>query len=325
MPFALDIYAALAGGPCEILYATSTLWSKGDVPFQPEPVYKGNETSVYGETDPTLEDLIVKVPVQLAPLYESLAVLIPPFYRAPVRYSRLISAAANVKTIDVFGMNGDLYHGFNACVPKPPELTLGADADPFGTVEINLLCAPTLQLGDTNSFWTLTPGASNPGCASYSNSNLLKCRWTATFEPGDGSGGYLTSQAGFFGSGTFFEPADHFTVTPTPTLTPIKVQGLTRDFRLEKMQWSVKVRPLGPTLAQIDTLLNLCSFKQGARIPGGRLTLTSAVGSHSLIFTNMVPKKYSAVYGGQVRNGEIVFESALSVVSGTQNPLLVIS
>ena len=221
-------------------------------------------------------------------------------------------AAAKIWTPD-----GRLYTFPHAAITKHPDIHLGANKPMFGPMQLTNIQATGIAMGTAGAFHTVTEtGATDPGGA-FVTSDIERGAWY----------GAWGTVAGFGGDGgAALEAEDGFTITSSIKYSPLKVQGLTRAYKLDEVYFMVKCRPYGPTHTEITTMTGINS----GRVLGNYLPSTNAA---SLVLTGPNGKTVTMPnadlvgagfdFGGtKLGSDEIGFISGMTFTTGAAQPLL---
>jgi hypothetical protein len=302
---------ALVGGPAKIAIGTSPFWTdEGGATFLAEDTSNDVSPAMFGKVDESVFDARAKVSFTPFGLWQSLPAILPEFYLAPVVGARLYGNTDQV--VKVWGSNGDLYTITNGQVTKLPPLYFGADKPVFGACEITGLCGNGKQIDDVDSIYSYAAGGAEP-TGQFSMDNYKQARYTGAWATVDGF--------------AEVEGQDGITVDFEPKLNPITLQGRIVDYMLDGISVMAKLKPVGPTVAQIEA----ASKFQGTGFGAGRRRASGTqkdfvITGAGITFTihNCVMKSHGYVFNGKaLRNGEIAFVSTLKFTAGVPNTRVV--
>lgn len=213
--------------------------------------------------------------------------------------------------------DGRLYTFSRTAITKHPDLHLGVDKALFGQVEITAIGSSTVAMGSSGFLVAITEsGASDPGGA-MSLTDFQRGEWTGAWGAAAGFGG---------DSGNPMEAEDEWVITSEVKYSPLKVQRLTRAYKLDSVKFMAKGRLYGPTQTQIDTQVGLNSaLSLGKRLAntGSDLVLTNSSTSKTITLKNSAVVGEGFEFGGtKLGTGEVGFVNGMTFTSGAPNSLI---
>ena len=228
--------------------------------------------------------------------------------------------AANAPT-KIFAADGRLYFFVRTAITKHPDLKLGVGEPLFGACEITALGDPSLNPGTPgyliNANTITESGATDPG-GPMGMSDFIRGAWT-------GAWGTLTGWGG--DAGAPLQAEDAWTIQFQVKYSPLKVQRVTRHFKLDSVAIMAKCRLVGPTHTQMVT--ELASHTSGSLYGTGTnaadLILTGP-GSKTITLKQAEVRGAGFEFGGtKLGTGEVGFVNLMKFTSGAPQPLLVFS
>lgn len=312
-------HSQFVSGPAYAVYdpdgaSPATFYSRDD--FTLNPSIETDEVrcdAVGGVVDYTRGDVTIEVSLQPISTWANLDVLIPSFYRTPVLGSRLISTE---KKLLIWSSDGELFTLQSAAVTRPPSLNLGPRVDLFGDVGFTGVVPIGKTLGSSDDLYSVLDGQTAPVSASaFDLTNFSRQTWTAAW----------SGVSGF----TEFYAETAFTIELRPTLTKLTQGGLTRNWRLDGMEVSLKCTPIGPNSEQVETAFALhgTGNAQGGRIcssNGAKITLTGANGA-KIELQNMTLRTAPSAFGKKLRVSDLEWVSYRALTLGVPQALIVIT
>jgi len=223
-------------------------------------------------------------------------------------------AAAGDVTTKVWALDGRMITMARSAITKHPEIHLGVDKPLFGPIEITGILASAKKLGDAGAFRTYAAsGAADPG-GVFTMADFQAGAWTGAWGTTVGWGG---------DGGDTIEAEDEWVLSNDIKYSPLVVQKLVRGYKLDSVSFMAKVRPYGPTQAQIDTAINAGTL--GKQFSGGDLVLT---GPNAKTITLKNAGVFGAGYefgGTKLGNGEVGFVNTMVFTAGVPQPLVLFS
>jgi hypothetical protein len=293
----------ILGGPAYAAFNSKNIQFASDTQIVFDEVWDDVEASLYGMIDKTQKDALVKAAgtplfydtAQITTLWPYLAATRGTLY--PTGGDTACAWNSN---------NGDVVTLTSALVTKMPDLELGVEGAVLGPMEITGIIGNADDPSATAAYFSIATGESYSNPAVPNTAVLGRQEFTAAW--GSISG---------FGS---FQAQDKWTVSHELKLEPVVIQGRTRGFRFDSYRCMAKCKPLGPTIAQINSAL----YMQGTGAAGGYRLSTNAAnlvitGSSSMTITIGNAGLVSAgfMFGGKpLRQGELGWVSTLGIGSG---------
>jgi hypothetical protein len=321
--------ATLYAGPGKLYMGTTALWPEGENGSLMATINQAQDevaSAMFGRQSSTQGDGTATI--KLTPLdnWGALGLLFPAFIGVKVGAT---AAALKVGTrphnpaggsdvpAKIWTPDARLYSFPRCAVTKHPDLHLGVGKALFGDVEVTAIGATGKAMGDAGFLHTITEsGAADPGGQMT----------MADFERGEWTGIYGTI-AGFGGDGgAAIEAEEEWTITSQVKYSPLPVQKLTRAFKLDSVEFMVKVRPYGPTHTNIDAAIGL----NNGRLLGSRFASGSAVdlvltgpGAKTITLKNADVVGAGFEFGGtKLGTGEIGFVTGMTFTAGVAGSLL---
>lgn len=274
-------YASITiGGPCKITDGAAVFYTEGAVTLNPKLTYRDIPSSVGGDQDKVLVDLVWTVSFTPKSVYNATlrGVLINTSITNFTTSGARLCGTAN-RSVTILGADGDQYILTRAIITKPPEMYLGLGKSLWGAVEYTAFCGAGNVFSDATAFFT------------YSTANA----WVQTDFPTTHQEAECTLAWGAVtGWDTVFAEGG-FTLSHEVGLEPIKQGNVTVDYKILKYRGMLKFKPQEPTSAQLLTALNpvigtrLSSNANNAVVTGAGISVTlanAAVNTGSYVFDN---------------------------------------
>lgn len=264
--------------------------------------------STQGAIDKTRRNRMVKLsgaPVAYCPSQSAmLAWLFAQCNALPVIGASLCGATDT--PVLFLAQNGDQLVIYNACVPKPPDLTLDIGKNILGPLEIHGLIRNTYDPETASAFYAKTPGVSYSAPVLLQAGDLIgRQRYYGNWTAGN------TASAGT--NFTNFQGKEGITISFEADWQPEDIQGMTVDYKLgdKGLRAMAKLIPVGPAGADIEACLQFqgAGSKHGSRLSAntamGDCVFTGQIGG-SFTIKNAVLETAGYVFGGKpLRVGEI--------------------
>ena len=314
--------SSIYSGPAKIFYNSVGIFPQGSAGEIKIAVHQETEdvgNAIAGRIDSTAADCQIKVDFTPFDNWGIFATLFPAAVTTPApgtRFGGATNALCKIWTPDQ-----RLYTLENAFVSKHPEIHLGNSVPLWGPAEITGLVKDTTEMGTAASFYAVATGAADPGGAN-TMTDFIREPWTAAWGTG-------TGPAGFGGDGgAAMQAEEEIVIVPEIKYTPLKVQKLTRAYLLQSVKFMAKLRPVGPTHAQLDSALALQNSgvlgrRFGAAAQAQSLILTGAISGKTITLNqvNLVTGGYE--FGGsKLGTGEIGFVAATTFSAGAIQAVL---
>ena len=274
----------------------------------------------------------VKISISPFDSWGALATLFPTFLGVSVGAStgalvigtrpHNVAGGSDVAAV-IWTPDGRSYSFPHAAITKHPDIHLGLDKALFGPIEMTAILATGKAMGSSGAFYTLTAsGAADPGGA-MTLGDFERGAWTGVWGTAAGMGGDATPYP--------IEAEDEWVITSEIKYTALSVQKLIRAYKLDSVKFMAKVRPYGPTQANIDTAIGI---NAGGRLLGSQIA--SSTTAQDLVLSGpgskvITLKKADVVgagfeFGGtKLGNGEIGFINTMQFTAGAPQPLLTFS
>lgn len=293
----------ILGGPAYAAFNSKNIQFASDSRIVFEEVWGEVEASLYGMIDKTQRDALVKASgtplfydtAQIATLWPYLAAVRGTVYPG----SSDVACAWN-------STNGDVVTLSSAVVTKMPDLELGVEGAVLGPLEMTGVIGNGEDASGASAYFSVQTAQSYSNPAVPGTAVLGRQEFTAAWG----------SVSGF----TSFQAQEKWTISHELKLEPVTIQGRTRGYRFDSYRCLAKCKPLGPTMAQINSAL----YMQGSGAAGGYRLSTNAAnlvitGSANMSVTIGNAGLVSAgfVFGGKpLRQGEAGWVSTLGIGSG---------
>lgn len=307
--------STLIGGPAKIVRGAVTLFSEDDFRIEPKPAMQDVNSSVHGRVDATQDDVVYEVSFTPVGVWAYIAALFPYIGNGTagtesVRGYRVMTDA-DVPLV-ITGKEGGIYTLKAAAVTKMPDILLGPTKSLFGPVTFQGVVGNGLEPEAADSFMSIGSGAYSD--ATFDPTAIKRQRYAAAW----------SGVTGF----TAFQAQDFWTVQSELQLQPVKVQGYTRDLKIDSIKFMAKCIPVGPTSAQIETALKAqgTGGAEGRRLSASAADLVITGSGVSVTLKNCNLKTAGHVFGGvPLRNGELGWETTIAFSAGVPACQLVLA
>ena len=245
---ATDYSLINVGGPCKITDGAAVIYTEGDVVLEPMPHWRAIPSSLGGEQDSVLVDLVWKISFTPKPIYDAntRAALLPSAYYNWTATGGRIIGAAN-RSVVVLGSDGERYTFTRAIVTKMPSLYLGLGKSLYDQVEYTAFLGQGKLVTDTDAFYTQATAVAWSQADYPTGHQEVICT---------GAWGAVT------GWGTVFAE-DAFTLNHELHLEPVKQGNITVDYRIGGYRAMLAFKPQGPTSAQLLSGIALQGVSSG--------------------------------------------------------------
>lgn len=307
--------SALVSGPAKILKSTVTMFTEDDFRIEPKLSLQPVRSSMHGDVDSTLDDLVYEMTFTPCGVWAYAAVLFPYIgsgtagTESPRGYR--IFTDSDVPTV-VTGRDGAVFTLAASAITKMPDLYLGPTKSLYGPATITAVVKNGANPEDADAFMAISS-------ASYSDS---------TFDPtAIKRQRYAAAWSGVTGF-TSFQAQDFWTIQSELQLAPVQVQGYTRDMRIDSIRFMAKCIPVGPTAANIEAALKAqgSGAVEGRRNSLGAADLAITGSGISATIKNATLRQAGYVFGGvPIRNGELGWESTIAFSTGVPACQLVLA
>jgi hypothetical protein len=322
---------ALISGPAKVVFGTTSFWTSDDIQLTISDGFNDIESAMFGVVDKALVNPQITItftqvawakegtPDEIPTMAEVCAVLVPEAYRTwTYAGSHLIGSSSEV-SCKIWGGNGDLWEVHNCVVTQPPEITLAADQPMFGPVTLTGLVKETsgdIDVGQIGSLYTYTASAAQPGSEYCGVPTYLQRRYK----------GAWASKAGH----TEVWPQAGFQISFNPTLGEVRtVQGLTLDYSITNMEVMVSCVPIGPTAAQLLTIVGVGGSAGDEYLAGQLISekqldtdfVITETSASTAVFTlnGPVMRGHGFQFGREVlRQGEVAYVSQARFAAGVK-------
>lgn len=307
--------STLVSGPAKILKSTVTMFTEDDFRIEPRFSLQPVSSSMHGAVDSTLDDLVYEMTFTPVGVWAYISALFPYIgsgsagTESPRGYR--IFTDSDVPTV-VTGRDGAVFTLQASAITKMPDLFLGPTKSLFGPATITAVVKNGANPEDADAFMAVSS-------TSYSD---------ATFDPtAIKRQRYAAAWSGVTGF-TSFQAQDFWTVQSELQLAPVRVQGYTRDMRIDSLRVMAKCIPVGPTAAQIEAALKAqgSGAVEGRRNSLGAADLAITGSGISVTVKNAALRQAGYVFGGvPIRNGELGWESTIAFSAGVPACQLVLA
>jgi hypothetical protein len=301
--------ASLIRSPANITWNGINMWGREDIVVRAAPVWKPVETTMYGAVDKLKTDLVIKVPITLWGAYENLSTLFPSYLLNPTLGNSLFAAQGGVKLpLVINATNGDIFTFPNAFLTRMANLHLGVDNDLFAAAEFTCLLSDNANPESAGSYYTITSGAYSN--ASFAKTNFKRTRFTGAWGTIAGFGAMVPQKG--------IDLAWHL------DLKPVRADGLgTIDYVINNLIVGCKCIPIGPTLAQFETVAagaaGNVQTPMGALLGGAcaDLVWTGANSGPVITIKNAGLSEHGWAFSREaLRVGETAWESTVAFTAG---------
>jgi len=324
----------LYAGPGKLYFNAISLWPEGPngaikagIEQEALPVGSG----FHGQMTHVQGGVVAKIGLTPFDNWGALATLFPSYLGVSVgatagalaigTHPHNVSGGADLPGV-IWTPDGRSYTFPRVAVTKHPDLHLGVDKALFGPMELTGLVATGKAMGSAGAFYTIVAsGAADPG-GQMTLTDFQRGAWT----------GVWGTSAGFGGDATPYpiEAEDEWVITSEIKYSALPVQKVVRAFKLDSVKFMARVRPYGPTHANIDAAIAI----NASRLLGSQIANSTTAAD--LVLTNqngktITLKKADVVgagfeFGGtKLGNGEIGFLNTMQFTAGVAQPLLTFS
>jgi len=222
---------------------------------------------------------------------------------------------------EVWTPDGRSYTFPRAAVIKHPDLRLAIDRPLFGPIAIAAIIATGKSLGGAGALYTLTAsGAADPG--GQQGTDYTRGAWKGIWGTTPGFGGASGDSP--------IEAEDAWVILTDAKYSPLPVQQLVRGYKLDNVSFMAKVRPFGPTHAQIDAAIGVNAGRTlGAQFANSTTAadlVLSGPNSKTITLKNADVVGAGFEFGGtRLGTGELGFITTMTFTAGAPQPLLIFS
>jgi hypothetical protein len=226
-----------------------------------------------------------------------------------------IFGTADVPTV-ITGSDGAVHTLMATAFTGLPQLRLHPERGNIGPATLTAIIGSGKNWSDASAFYEVAGGGTFTD-ATFVSSDPLRQQFFGT----------LTGITGL----TDFQARDGFIVDFRLSVNPIKVGGITRDFKFAGLEVMVRCIPAKPSTAELMAALKVTAASAGLT---GRalfsqavaLTLTGSDGiAHVTIPKASIVTGGFAFSGEKLRTGEIAFYASRNYTSGAQQALYTIA
>jgi hypothetical protein len=316
------------------LYPIQAEGENGQVTLTVDEPKTDRSTASLGRILSTQDDQIGKISVTPFDSWANLAAFFPPWLGVTTSaggtgalligsrpHDKAAGSANGLATTSIYTNDGRIYAPVRTAITKPPGMKLGVGQPLYESLEITALIDPAKLMGASAALFPATPvtesGGSDPDTVGFSP-DFVNGHWTATW-------GSVTGFAAF-------EAEDYFQLVCNVKYSPLKVQKLTRHFKLDSVDYMIKCRPVGGgTTPHTYILTKLLAHTLGAILTESSATdlVLSGPSSKTITLKNVEVVGAGFEFGGtRLGTGEIGFVTQMTFSGGpplAPAPLLIFS
>ena len=289
------------GVPCKIIDSTYSIYFEGGVKITPKPTWRALPSSVAGEQDDTLVDLVYEItgtPMAVWTANYRTVLLPAALHGFSTTGSRLIGAVN--RTVSVVGSDSNGFDFTRAILTKMPEVNLGLGLSLFGECTWTAYIGQGNALTDPNAFYI-------PNTTAWSQADYPTTHEEEMFT---GAWGAVTGFSNMFSEAGF-------KLTHESKLDPVKQGNVTVDHRINGYRGMMAFLPQQPTTAQLKAALAMdgTGGGLGTRRSANAADLVVSGGSGaSVTLKSSAPRTGTFIFDNKVnRHGEFSFVTALTV------------
>lgn len=311
--------SALVAGPCKMVFAGATLFSKDDVSVRLDQKTFDIRTAVHGKVDERVQDVSAELKFTPEGRWNAatIAALFP--------YANTACGTSIYTDVDrpcaLHGSDATITTLKAAAVTQMPNMKFSSTETLVGSVGITGVRGNNLDWDDADSLLAIAGSGGSIADATFAP-NLIKTQ-PYTLDFGTDLGGTPTY---------VFEDMDSedgFTFETSLELADITVDRLGLvDKKLISVGCMVKVKPVGPSAAAILAALKIqdTGAARGRSLGSNELRITGADGITYLTIPSCDVKTAGFRFGTTVlRNDELGFVAGRTFTSGAQNALFTLA
>jgi hypothetical protein len=237
---AVDLSLITIGGPCKITDGSSVIYTEDAVTLEPELATRPIPSSIGGEDDEVITDLVWKVKFKPKSVWSSgfRAALLPTaLFNWTYSGQRLVGNAD--RNVTILGADGEQFLLHRAKVTKMPDLFLGLGESLYGECEYTAFIQNGATPADVDAFYTQTTGEI----------------WSQADYPTGHQETLCSAALGSVTGWTSVFAEQGFKLSHDLKLEPIKQGNITVDMKVKGYRATVSFKPQGPSTAQILTQL----------------------------------------------------------------------
>jgi hypothetical protein len=229
------------GGPCKLSDNGTIIYFEDGVKISPEPVWRAVASSVAGEQDDTLVDLVYKITGRPKSVWSApyRASLLPDALLNFTASGGLVCGSAN-RSLIITSTNAKGFTFTRGALTKPPGLFLGVGGSLYEDVEYTAFLGQGKALTDADAFM-----AENTTAWSQSDYPTTNQEAVCT-----GAWGAVTGWDSVWAEAGF-------KLAHELKLNPVKSGNITVDYKVEGYRGMVSFDPQEPTTTQLLTALAL--------------------------------------------------------------------
>jgi hypothetical protein len=236
------------GGPCKVVDATVSIYFEEGVKLTPQPKYRGIASSVAGEGDGVLTDLVWTITGRPKAIWTAAyrKVLLPnatdgsavDYFNWACSGQRLCGSAN--RAVSIVGSDSNGFDMVRCCLTKPANVFGGVGKPLYDEVEWTAFIGQGKALNDAGAFMTANTTA-----------------WSQADYPTGHQEQVCTGAWGAVAGWDTVWAEDGFKLTHELGLADVKSGAITVDKRITKYRAMFGFLPQEPTSAQLVTALNL--------------------------------------------------------------------
>lgn len=302
----------LGRGPAIVTLNGATLFMRDDFLPKHSPVWKPANTTHLGQVDQYKEDFVIKLPVMVFGLWQSLSAMFPSYLMNPVVGTNIFGTADN--PFVVLAKDGSRITYPNAQVTKMMDLYLGIGSELFAAaLEVTCLIKNGANPEDAGAYFTRDSAAYSE--TTFSLANFKKTRWTGAWGTVTGFGAMV--------------PQKGVNISWKADLQPDPIEGLgTVSMYIGQggMTANTKCVPIGPTAAQVDAAQNV-GTAHGSLLSAGAadLTWTGASGGSVVLKGAGIVSSQGGFGIKPLRVNEVEWETTRAITAGAVGAVATIS
>ncbi len=299
----------LTRGSGYVSWNSCKFFTRSDIVIRHPPGWEKIGTSNYGRVDEVKKDMVIKIPLTLWGAWENLSVLFKAAYLTPIPGTSVFGTGSDLPLV-ILARNGDQITYTNAQLTRLANLYIGADQDLFAAeVEFTALIGAGFNPEDSGSYFAIATGQSySDATAAFAKTNFQRLRASAAWGSFTGFGSILAQKG--------------FNVSWQLDLKPVMADGYgTVDMTIgeDTLIGEVKCIPMGPTLAQVKTELNVeAAHGTLASAVSGDFVITAAASGGPLVtLKNAFMVDTGVVFGIEpLRQGETTWRTISGFSAG---------
>jgi len=315
----------ILAGPCQIVFAGSTFWSKGDVTIKPVFDKFDIVTSSYGKVDTRTKGR--KYTIDFEPdgrMMSALLTILWPYGSQAFGTSIFGTPGARGtdRPLNIYAADGILVSFSNAALTKVPTLRLGVGVTCAGSCQFTSLLANSTAVTASSAYVVVSTAA----IPTVTTSTTVDNKWAAA----DILSGPALATWGSAPWAAFSVDNPGWEVDTNLQLSNVDVDHLgTVDMLLQGMEITAKATPVGPSVSDIITALR-GSLEMGTSLSTAGTNLVITQGTTPKLLTATIYNAAMIDTGLAWSNSKKRIESCQwsacrTVTSGTADPLFALA